>query len=223
MRALPAAGLLLIVVLLAPTAVAGYQPASLGLAELSHTLEGQMLIIHGVVRNLASGPLRAIVIDAYGYGPGGDLVASGSDGIPWAIPAGGAERFAIALPLGRQLVREYAVQVSLTGQPGSIASLRRGVDVGLYREHLRSLIRVRGEILHSFLIARADAAGFPVSQVVVQAAVWVLDPRADRFELLTLNFEVEPDRTATVFLGTPHALLLSLRLVDLRLKVSWSD
>ena len=81
--------------------------------------------------------MRGLIIDANGYGPGGELVASGTDGIPWQVQPGAIERFSMSLPLGPQLVREYVVQASLPGLSRPLASAalvgEMRADVGLVR------------------------------------------------------------------------------------------
>jgi len=224
MRPVPIAAVLLGITLVASPATADPPPpARIVLSDVSHGLENQMLVITGLVRNLTPDPVARLVIDVNGYGPRGELLTSGTDGIPWEMPAATTERFTIALPLGRQLVREYVVQVSAQRSPGMLSSVRRGVDVGIYRDHLRSLVRVSAQIEHGILVARADAAGLPVSQVTIQATVWMLDPLAAHSKIFPFVLDISPDRFSTVFLPTPHAILLTLRVLDIRLKASWSD
>lgn len=193
------------------------------LSGVSHALENQMLVVTGQVSNFTRDPVARLVIDVNGYGPRGELLTSGTDGIPWEMPAEATERFSIALPLGRHLIREYVVQVSAQRSPGTLSSVRRGVDVELYRDHLRSLVRVSAQITHGILTARADAAGLPVNQVTIQATVWMPDPLSIQSNVFPLVLDVSPDRFSTVFLPSPHAILLTLRVLDIRLKASWSD
>jgi hypothetical protein len=129
----------------------------------------------------------------------------------------------MSLPLGPQLVREYVVQASLPGLSRPLASARRTVDVELYRQHVRTLIRLQGDTRNGLLIVRADTAGLPVSQVTVRASLWALDPFIEHFRFVILDFDVQADRSATVFVSTTQAILLSLQIVDVRLRASWAD
>lgn len=223
MRALSVLTVFLGMTLISPAAAADPRPVEIVLADVSHALENRMLVVSGFVRNPGPAPVSRLIIDANGYGAGGDLVASGSDGIPWEVPAGAVERFSITLPLGRQLVREYVVQVSLERSARPLSSTRRSVDISLYHDHVMSLIRLAGEVQHGILTARADAAGLPVSQVTVLASLLVFDPVVEGFRLLPLTLDIAPERLATVFVGTPHVILLSLRVLDVRLRASWTD
>lgn len=218
-----ALGLFLSLVFSPPAALAGPADPSAALIDVFHTLDGRMVTISGVLRNTGTLPLRALVIDANGYGPGGELVASGTDGIPWEIQPGALERFSMSLPLGPYLVREYIVQVSTPGLSRPLASARRTVDVALYRQHVRTLIRLQGDTRNGLLIVRADTTGLPVSQVTVRASLWALDPLIEHFRLVTLDFDVQADRSATVFVSTTQAILLSLQIVEVRLQANWAD
>jgi len=182
-----------------------------------------MLVITGRVTNTSPAPVRPLVIDAAGYGPSGDLVATGSDGIPWEIARGQSERFAIDIPLERTLIREYVVQVSRVRASVPFFSTRCSVDVALYRDYLRTLVDLRGHVFEGALTVRADGPGLPVVQVTAEATVLVFDPLLGGFKPLRLNLDLDLNRSTTVFVGSPHALLVSLRLVDLRLKSTWSD
>ena len=223
MRIAGALGLVVILTLLPSSAPAASAETSAALIDVFHTLDGHMVTISGVLRNTGTLPLRAIVIDANGYGPGGELVASGTDGIPWQIQPGAIERFSMSLPLGPQLVREYVVQASLPGLSRPLASARRTVDVELYRQHVRTLIRLQGDTRNGLLLVRADPAGLPVSQVTVRASLWALDPFIEHFRFVILDFDVQADRSTTVFVSTTQAMLLSLQIVDVRLRASWAD
>lgn len=228
MRTPVALGMLVSLVVWLPTALAapGSSPPaspSVALLEVSHSLEGRQIIISGILRNTGPVPLRGLVIDADGYGPGGDLVASGTDGIPWPIQRGALERFSMFLPLGPRLVRDYVVQVTHPRQGGPLAVARRTIDVELYRRHVRSLVRLEGSTHSGELIVRADAGGLPVSQISVRASLWALDPLLEEFKLVTLDFDVGPDRSTTVFVSPIRAVLISLQIVDVRLRASWGD
>ena len=211
---------------LLPLVVPGHAaapPSPIILTDVSHALEGRALTITGRVVNTGPAPVIPLVIDAAGFGPAGDLVASGSDGIPWEVRPGQAERFTIAVPLARSLIREYMVEVSRVQSTVPLASVRRGVDVGLYRSHLPTLIELRGHVQAGTLVVRAGGPGLPIAQVTAEATVLVFDPLIEWFKPLRLTLDLPPDGSASIFLGSPHAVLASLRLVDLRLKSSWSD
>ena len=72
-------------------------------------------------------------------------------------------------------------------------------------------------------IVRVDTAGLPVSQVSVRASLWALDPFIEHFRFVILDFDVQADRSTTVFVSTTQAMLLSLQIVDVRLRASWAD
>lgn len=215
---------LVLVLVLVPFGVAAAQAeTSVSLVDVFHTLDGRLVTISGVLRNTGTLPLRGLIIDANGYGPDGQLVASGTDGVPWQLPPGTIERFSMALPLGPRLVREYVVQVTLPRLSGPLATARRTVDTELYRQHVRTLITLEGSTRNGLLTVRADATGLPVSQVSVRANLWALDPFLEHFRLVTIDFDVPADRSKTVFISTVHAVLVSLQIVDVRLRASWSD
>ena len=218
-----AAVMLLGLLVPAPPGDAGAPPSPILLTDVSHALEGRVLVITGRVVNTGSESIMPLVIDAAGFGPAGDLVASGSDGIPWEVRPGQAERFTIAVPLARSLIREYVVEVSRVRSTVLLASARRGVDVGLYRSHLPTLIELRGHVQAGTLVVRAEGPGLPIAQVTAEATVLVFDPLIEWFKPLRVQLDLPPDGSASIFLGSPHAFLVSLRLVDLRLKSSWSD
>lgn len=211
------------VVLPAAPAGAAAPPSGILLTDVAHALDGRMLVITGRVVNAGPTPAGQLVIDAVGFGPTGDLVAVGSDGIPWQVAPGGLETFRISILLVRNLIREYVVQVSRVRSPVPLASTRRGVDAALYRDHLRTLIELRGHVLQGLLTVRVLGPALPVARVTVEATVLVLDPVLEGFRPLQVNLEFDPNRSTTVFLGSPHAFLVSLRLVDLRLMATWSD
>jgi hypothetical protein len=197
--------------------------SSAALVDVFHTLDGRMVTVSGVLRNTGTVPLRGLIIDANGYGPGGELVASGTDGIPWLVPPGVTERFSMSFPLGPQLVREYIVQVALPLASRPLAAARRTIDTELYRQHVRTLITLEGSTRNGLLIVRADTAGLPVSQVLVRASLWALDPFIEHFRLVTLDFDVPAERSATVFVSATQAILVSLQIVDVRLRATWAD
>jgi hypothetical protein len=215
--------ILALVLMLPSTGLAAPPESAVALLDVFHTLDGRVVTISGVLRNSGTLPLRGLIIDANGYGPGGELVASGTDGIPWQIRPGASERFSLSFPLGPQLVREYVVQVALPRVSTPLATARRAIDTQLYREHVRALITVEGTTRNGLLIVRADTTGLPVSQVLVRASLWALDPFIERFRLVTLDFDVPADRSKTVFVSGTQAILVSLVVVDVRLRATWAD
>src|SRR5438552_14850913 len=84
---------------------------------MSHALDGDTLVITGWVTNRGAGPVPGLVIDARGFSPAGDLIAFGSDGIPWAVPPGRAEHFSVLVPVLETLIRDYTVAVSVPRVP----------------------------------------------------------------------------------------------------------
>lgn len=215
--------LILGVVLSAAPAAGTAPPAGVLLADVAHALDGRMLVITGRVLNTGASPIGQLVIDAAGFGPAGDLVASGSDGIPWQVAPGQAESFRIAIPLARHLIREYVVEVSRVPPGAPLASARRGVGVALYRDHLRTLIELRGDVLHGILSVRVVGPVLPIAGVTAEATVLVFDPLHERFRPLRVSLDLAPGRPAEIFVGSRHAILISLRVVDLRLQSTWSD
>lgn len=222
MRTVAALSLFVVLVLTPAVAPAAQTAPSVALVDLFHTLDGRTITIGGVLRNTGTTPLRGLIIDANGYGPDGFLVASGTDGIPWQLAPGALEQFSMSLPLGPQLVREYLVQVSLPGLSRPLSAARRTIDIELYRQHVRTLIQVEGNTRNGLLVVRADAEGLPVSLVMVRASLWALDPLIDHFRLVTLDFDVQPDSSKTVFVSTTQVILVSLQIVDIRLRANWN-
>ncbi len=194
----------------------------LAVTGLSHAVDGRALLINGWVENRGARPVSRLVVDATGFGPSGDQAFFGSDGIPWDIVPGGAERFTIRLPLADQPVRDYLVQVASIQQPRRpLASARRSVDIMLYRPLLLSIVRVSGDIQAGVIIVRSDAGGWPVAGVTVEATVIL--PRHNRLARVeTFTLDLPGRGTTRLGLGA-DATLLSLRVVDVRLSSVWSD
>jgi hypothetical protein len=197
----------------------------LTLASISHTLEGRHLIVSGWVENNGPAPVRGLVIDARGVAPTGETTAFGSDGIPWPIAPGEAETFSLRLPVDGQLIRAYTVQVGFARAPiRPVASVRRDVELALYRPLLLSVVRPQADLTGGRLTVRADAQRLPVAQVTVEVRLLLthlirrgLEDR--RIEVLLVD--VPGDGATTFHLGLMHASVLSLRVTDVRLKVSW--
>lgn len=196
--------------------------AGVVLTDLSHALEGSTLIISGSVRNRAASPVARLVVDASGFSASGDLVAFGSDGIPWEIPAGGDEQFAVRLPVGGQLVHDYVVRVAAT--PASLpplAAARRAVRLELYRPLILSRVRVSGDASPGRLVVRSDVGMLPVVEVTVEATVILVQKRIDLLERLALTIPANGSRM--VALGGRDLVLVDVRLVDVLLSSSWGD
>lgn len=200
---------------------AGAPPARLALSEIAHTLDGNIFVITGLIENL--GPAAAgLVVDAVGYSVQGDELITGSDGIPWVVPSGGVERFSIRLIVRNRLIRDYVVKVAYARPPyTAIASVRRSVDLALYRGLILSVVQVRATLVDGWLFVRNRADSLPVAQVTVE--VTVLLPFRKVFTLQTITLTVPADGTATAFIGLPGAVLVSTRITEVLLKVSWSD
>lgn len=196
--------------------------APVALADLSHALEGSTLVISGSVRNRAAAPVGRLVVDASGFSPSGDLVAFGSDGIPWEIPAGGVEPFAVRLPLGSQLVRDYVVRVALSRVPlAPLAAARRSVRLELYRPFILSRVRVSGDASPGVLVVRSDVGLLPVSEVTAEATVILVQKKIDLLERLALTIPANGSRMVAV--GGRDLVLVDVRLIDVLLSSSWGE
>lgn len=197
-------------------------------SEVAHAIESRTLTVTGLVRNLGQQPLSRLVIDASGFGPSGELVTAGSDGVPWVLGPGVSERFTITMPIQKRLVREYVVQVAESTPPFTpITTVRRGVDVALYRPLILSMIRLRAQVVGGSLVLKADTEDLPVTHVTAQVTLLLTNlltnVLTDQFEAVTLRVDVPANSSHTIFLGTLHALLLSTRVSDFRLRSAWSD
>lgn len=196
--------------------------AAVVLSDLTHALEGATLVISGSVRNRAAAPVARLVVDASGFSPSGDLVAFGSDGIPWEIPSGGEEQFTVRLPLGSQLVRDYVVRVALTRAPlAPLAAVRRSVRLELYRPFILSRVRVSGDASPGVLIVRSDVGLLPVTEVTAEATVILVQKEIDLLERLALTIPANGRRM--VALGGRDLVLVDVRLIDVLLSSNWGD
>ncbi|MBM3469351.1 MAG: hypothetical protein FJX73_00945 [Armatimonadetes bacterium] len=202
---------------------AATQPsAPIALTNVYHSLEGQTLVIHGMVENRSAASLGRLVIDATGLTPSGSAAYGGSDGIPWGVAPGRDEAFSINLFLTGQLVREYVVRVALASAPNRpLASVRRSADGSLYRPLLMSVVRLRGAVNGDLLSVRSDAGGWPVAQVTVEAVLLVPGHHAPHLRRLVLD--VPADGEGRIRHGLAGAELVGLRVVDVRPKVLWED
>ncbi len=216
-------GLLIFPLALMAVGVAGAQnTAGVTLTDLSHALEGSTLVISGWVRNRAASPVARLVVDASGFSASGDLVAFGSDGIPWEIPAGGAEQFAVRLPVGSQLVRDYVVRVAATRTPlQPLAAARRAIRLELYRPFILSRVRVSGDASPGLLVVRSDVGMLPVVEVTAEATVILVQKKIDLLERLALTIPANGSRMVAV--GGRDLVLVDVRLVDVLLSSSWGD
>jgi hypothetical protein len=195
---------------------------SVVLTNVSHALDGRDLVVTGWVENRAAHPVARLVVDATGFAPSGEATVFGSDGIPWEIAPGRAERFAIPLPLREQLVRGYVVQISSSHPPlATPVSVSRSVDLAIYRPLLLSVVRLKGDIRGTLLTVRGDVERWPIAGVTVEATLLV--PRVQVPRLETLVLDVPANRTVSLRLGIPGSMLLNLRVVDVRLKIMWAD
>ncbi|MGQ0570123.1 MAG: hypothetical protein ACT4P5_11470 [Armatimonadota bacterium] len=204
--------------------------AGILLSGVSHALEGRTIIITGAVENRGPRPVSRLAIDATGFTPSGEPAFFGSDGVPWTIAPGTTERFSIRLPLAGQLIRHYTVQVSLVSALSRpLATTQRSVNPALYRDMLRTLVRVRGDILGDVLTVRPDAGGFPISQITVEATV-SLPSLPHRFSptqivlphtLERLVLDVAGEGSTSIRLRVGGGFLVGLRVLDVRLKLAW--
>jgi hypothetical protein len=192
------------------------------LSDVSPTLDGSMLVVSGWVFNRGTGPVSRLVIDASGFAPSGDLVTSGSDGIPWQIPVGGAERFSVLLPIRDRLVRNYAVTVAVTRDPvHPLVRVHGSVSIALYRPLVLSRIRLSAMLKGGKLIFINDVGGMPVEQVTVEATVLLRQPKINLLQILTVT--LPPDASEVVAIGGASALLVAVRIVDFVLKTDWES
>lgn len=209
----------LITLLPLPTVRAAGEPV-LALSDVSHAIDGATLIITGWVTNRGPAPVSRLVIDARGFSPSGELIAFGSDGIPWEIASGRADRFSVVMPVPDSLIRDYTIAVSLAQVPvRPLAGVRRSVDVALYRPLVLSRIRVFGDLMIGQLILRSDVRGLPVAQLTVEATVILQQPKVNLLQTLTVT--IPADSSEVFDIGGKRAVLVSLRIVDVLLKTIW--
>lgn len=206
-----------------PATAGGTSPeADLALVNVSHTVDGTELVVSGWVENRGRQPAGRLMVDVSGFSPSGDLASFGSDGIPWEIAPGQSERFTVRLPIHQPLIRDYVVQVAFARVPvRPLTGVRRGVDLALYRPLIFSMVKVRGDVLTGLLMVTSHAGGLPVTQVTVEATLFLPDPVFSRLQTLTLNLPA--DGSVSVPLGIGGAALLTLRITDILLKTAWSD
>jgi hypothetical protein len=208
-------------------AVAAAEPgAGLALTGVYHALEGRHLVISGWVENRGPSPVGRLVVDASGMAPSGETTAFGSDGIPWQIAPGASETFSLRLPVDDRLIRAYTVHVASASAPARpFASVRQTVSADLYRPLLLQMVRAQGDLIAGRLTLRADAQRLPVSTVTVEVRVIVIQsigrrPFEDR-RIETLLVDVPAEGTVSIHLGTSNAVLLALRVTDVRLRIAW--
>ena len=200
--------------------VDGARPLSIELSSVGHTLDGATLTVTGWVVNGGQAPLSRLVVDVHGFTPSGDLTAFGSDGIPWDISPGGAERFSVSLAVPAPLIRDYTVTVSSArawGRP--LAGVRRRVSSALYYTLVVSRVRLAADVRVGRLTLRTDVDGMPVAQITVEATLILFNPHVNLLQSLTVV--MPPDATETFRIDGTRAALVSLRVVDLLLTTAW--
>ena len=196
------------------------RPPSIELSNVSHTIDGATLTVTGWIVNAGQAPVSRLVVDVHGFAPSGDLTAFSSDGIPWDIPPGGAERFSVSLAVPTPLIRDYTVTVSSArawGRP--LAGLRRRVDSALYHALVLSRVRLAADVQTGRLTLRTDVRGMPVAQITVEATLVLFNPHVNLLQSLTVV--MPPDATETFSIDGTRAALVSLRVVDLLLTTAW--
>jgi hypothetical protein len=202
-----------------PIVEAAHSP-SIELSNVSHTLDGATLTVTGWVVNGGQMPLSRLVVDVHGFIPSGDLTAFGSDGIPWDIRPGGAERFSVSLAVPAPLIRDYTVTVSSSrawGRP--LAGVHRRVNSALYHALVVSRVRLVADVRVGRLTLRTDVGGMPVAQITVEATLVIFNPQVNLLQSLTVV--MPPDATETFSIDGIRVALVSLRVVDLLLTTAW--
>lgn len=197
--------------------------AALALEDVAHSLEDRTLVVSGWVRNAGRTPVSGLVIDASGFTPAGDLAAFGSDGIPWEIRPGGAERFGIFLPLGRSFVSAYTV--SITGsrpRQDRPAAVSRGISPRFYRSLILSRVRVRASAESFALTLSASAEGLPVSAVEVSVQLLVDELKGGLPDFRVLTLEVPVDRPLRMRFAPLILRVVSVKVVDVVLTPDWT-
>ncbi len=213
----------IVAVLLA--AVAGVGRASAGgppvaLVAVAHAVDGTTLVVTGWLRNAGPRPVRGLVVDVTGFAPDGAPAAFGSDGIPWEVPSGASERFAVRLPLGPVLVREYVVRVGTADGLGvALAEARRSVPLDLYRPLMLARVRVTGQAGPGELVLTADTGALPVALVVAEATVIVVHPTVALLQRLTVA--LPPNGRRVLALGGRSLFVVDVRVVDLVPASNW--
>jgi len=204
----------------AAAAAGGNASGVLELVGVDHSLNGRTLVISGWVRNTGSVPVERLVIDVSAFGPNGELAGFGSDGIPWAILPDGLDHFRIYLPLGRALVRDYAVTISAS-RPGPLrpAVATRTIDPALYRSLLQSMVRVRADAEVTSLVLRVGAEGLPVMRVHVKVILLLQD--GDRADLRSIVVAVPVDRALRLAFAPFIVRVVSVEVVDVTLTPTW--
>ena len=203
-----------------PVGVAG-GPA-VAVEDVAHTVDAGGLVVSGWVRNVGRRPVRGLVVDVAGFAPGGGLAAFGSDGIPWAIPPGGTERFEARLPLGQVLIRDYVVRVSTADVPPAVlAEARRTVALALYRPLLLVRVRVAGRVGPGEVVLTSETGRLPVAAVIAEATVVIVHPKVAVLQRLTVA--VPPNGRRVLTLGGRDLVLVDVRVVDLVLASNWDQ
>src|SRR3989454_11927621 len=104
---------MLVAVFFSQAARAAAPEPVLALSDVGQAVAGDTLIITGWVTNRGVSPVSGLVIDARGFSPSGDLIAFGSDGIPWGILPGRAEHFSVFFFNDTATTEIYTLAVSV--------------------------------------------------------------------------------------------------------------
>ncbi len=195
--------------------------AVLELADVTPALQERTLVITGWVRNAGHLPVAGLVIDASGFAPTGDLAAFGSDGIPWAVKPGSAERFQIFLPLGRALVSNYAVTISAS-RPRQVraATVTRSIFPAFYRPLILPRVQVDVDSEPTVLTFTASADGLPVA--AVRVTVNLLVRERTEIVLRVLTVEVPVGRPLRLRFAPLIVRVVSVTVADVILSPSWA-
>ncbi|MDR7401813.1 MAG: hypothetical protein QN155_06280 [Armatimonadota bacterium] len=211
-------------VIAALATLAGADPAAAGgprvlVEALGHAVVGDSLVVTGWLRSLGPAPLGRVVVDVTGFAPDGSVAAFGSDGIPWTIPPGEAERFVVRLPLGQALIREYTLRVSAVGLPTTLADARRSVALELYRPVLLARVRVSGQVAPGELVLTSDTGRLPVALVIAEATVVAVHPHLALLQRLTVA--VPPNGRRVLAVAGRALVLVDVRVVDVVPASNW--
>ncbi len=194
----------------------------LDLVEVTHALQRGTLVISGLVRNVGRLPAAALVIDASGFAPTGDLAAFGSDGIPWVMPPGAIERFQIFLPLGRSLVSNYTVTISGSRpRQARPAAVTRSIFPAFYRQLILSRVQVDVDNERFALTFTASADELPVEAVLVTVNLLVRDK--NDIVLRAFTVEVPVGRPLRLRFAPLIVRVVSVTVADVILSFSWTS
>lgn len=195
--------------------------ARLELLDVAHALQERTLVISGAVHNAGRVAVARLVIDASGYAPTGDLAAFGSDGIPWVVRPGAAERFQIFMPLGAELVSAYTLTVS-ESRPSQFrrAVVSRMIFPTFYRALILPRVRVDVQREPTALTFTATAEGLPVVAVWVTVNILVQEHEV---VLRVLTVEVPVDRPLRLRYAPLILRVVSVSVTDVTLSRGWTS